>query len=233
MSKVIFITGARKGIGRFLAEYFISQGQTVIGCSRRDSDLDHNSYHHYLVDVSNEKSVVKIVRQIVNKHGSIDVLLNNAGVAAMNAFLLTPGSTAKRVLGTNTLGTFFMMREVSKNMMKNRQGRIINFSTVAVPFRLEGEAVYAASKAAVESLTEITARELAPYSITVNAIGPTPIETDLIKLIAKEKINTLIQRQAVQRLGTFDDVLNVVEFFIDDRSSFVTGQTLYLGGVNG
>ena len=125
MSKVIFITGARKGIGRFLAEYFISQGQTVIGCSRRDSDLDHNSYHHYLVDVSNEKSVVKIVRQIVNKHGSIDVLLNNAGVAAMNAFLLTPGSTAKRVLGTNTLGTFFMMREVSKNMMKNRQGRII------------------------------------------------------------------------------------------------------------
>tara|TARA_B100000767_G_scaffold77782_1_gene74456 strand:+ start:9003 stop:9704 length:702 start_codon:yes stop_codon:yes gene_type:complete len=233
MSKVIFITGARKGIGRFLAEHFLSQGHSVIGCSRRDSDLEHKSYNHYLVDVSDEKNVVKITRRIVKEHGSIDVLLNNAGIAAMNAFLLTPGTTAERVFGTNTLGTFFMMREVSKTMIKKRQGRIVNFSTVAVPLRLEGEAVYAASKAAVESLTQIGARELAPYSITVNAIGPTPIATDLIKLIHKNKINALIERQAIQRLGTFEDVLNVVEFLIDDRSSFVTGQTLYLGGVNG
>lgn len=233
MSKVIFITGARKGIGRFLAEHFLNQGHFVIGCSRRDSDLEHNSYKHYLVDVSDEKNVVKITRQIVKEHGSIDVLLNNAGIAAMNAFLLTPGTTAERVIGTNTLGTFYMMREVSKTMIKKRQGRIVNLSTVAVPLRLEGEAVYAASKAAVESLTQIAARELAPYSITVNAIGPTPIATDLIKLINKNKINALIERQAIKRLGAFEDVLNVLEFFIDDRSSFVTGQTLYLGGVNG
>ena len=233
MSKLIFITGARKGIGRFLAEHFLNQGHSVVGCSRRDSDLEHKSYRHYLIDVSHEEDVVKFVRQIIKEHGCIDVLFNNAGIAAMNALLLTPGVSAERVFGTNTLGTFFMMREVSKAMMKKRKGRIINFSTIAVPLRLEGEAVYAASKAAVESLTQIGARELAHYSITVNAIGPTPVATDLIKLIPEEKITALTERQAIKRLGTFDDVLNVIEFFMDDRSSFVTGQTLYLGGVNG
>ena len=108
----------------------------------------------------------------------------------------------------------------------------INFTSIANPLNLEGEAIYAASKAAVESLTKTAAKELAEMNITVNAIGPTPVETDLIKLIPKEKIDSLVKQQSIQRLGTLEDILNAVDFFIKPQSDFITGQILYLGGVN-
>jgi 3-oxoacyl-[acyl-carrier protein] reductase len=110
-------------------------------------------------------------------------------------------------------------------------GRIVNFSTVAVPFALEGEAAYVASKAGVVGLTQVLARELGPYGITVNAVGPTPIETDLIRAVPQDKIQSLLRRQAISRLGTFGDVANVVDFFLRPESEFVSGQTVYLGGV--
>ena len=97
-------------------------------------------------------------------------------------------------------------------MSRNGGGRIINFSSIASPLNLEGEALYASSKAAVESLTKTAAKELAPMNITVNAIGPTPIETDLIKLVPKEKIEELLEKQAIQRLGTESDIHNCVDF---------------------
>ena len=149
----------------------------------------------------------------------------------MNHLLTTPLSSAETLMSTNVLGTFLFTREVSKVMMKQKHGSIVNYSTVAVPLNLEGEAMYAASKSAVESLTKISAKELAPYGITVNAIGPTPIPTDLIKAVPKKKIEELIDSQAIKRLGTEEDVINVIDFFISDKSNFVTGQTLYLGGV--
>ena len=107
----------------------------------------------------------------------------------------------------------------------------MNFATVATPLRLEGESIYAASKAAVESLTRVLARELAEYHITVNAVGPTPVETDLIRSVPKEKIEALLQRQAIRRMGEMRDILNVIEFFVREESDFVTGQVVYLGGV--
>jgi 3-oxoacyl-[acyl-carrier protein] reductase len=102
------------------------------------------------------------------------VLVNNAGIAAMNHLLLTPLSTVQRIFATNVFGTFVAMRECAKVMMAKRYGRIVNFATVATPLNLEGEATYAASKAAVESFTRVAARELAPFNITVNAVGPDP-----------------------------------------------------------
>ena len=123
------------------------------------------------------------------------------------------------------------MRECAKQMSRLKKGRIINFSTVAAAMDLEGEALYAASKSAIESLTRISARELAPYGITVNAIGPTPVETDLIKLVPQESMDALISKQAIKRLGTFEDINNCIDFFLKEESNFISGQVLYLGGV--
>lgn len=230
--KTILITGNRKGIGRFLTEHFLELGHNVVGCSRSPSDLTSDNYLHLLCDVSDEKSVKGVVKNCVKKFGSIDILINNAGVAALNHSLLTPGSTVQNVFGTNYNGTFYFTREVSKKMIaKSIRGRIVNFSTVAVPLDLEGEMVYASSKVAIEKLTRIMAKELGDKGITVNCIGPSPIYTDLIKVVPKDKISELIQKQSIKSLGTLDDVLNIIEFFISDRSGQVTGQVLYMGGV--
>jgi 3-oxoacyl-[acyl-carrier protein] reductase len=96
---------------------------------------------------------------------------------------------------------------------------------------IEGEAAYASSKAAVESLTKILAKEYASYGITVNCVGPNPVHTDLIQNVPKEKIKNVLERQAISRVSNFDDVINVCDFFISDRSDMITGQTIYLGGV--
>ena len=232
MSKVACITGTRKGIGRHLAEHLLAQGWLVAGCSRRAADIESENYRHYRVDVTDERAVVSMVRQIKRDLGPIHALINNAGTASMNHILLTPEKSYHSVFDTNVLGSFLLLRECAKQMSRQKKGRIINFSSVASALDLEGEALYAASKSAIESLTRTASKELAPYGITVNAIGPTPIDTDLIRLVPKESIDGLIMRQAIKRLGTFDDITNCVDFFLDDASSFITGQTLYLGGVS-
>jgi 3-oxoacyl-[acyl-carrier protein] reductase len=160
------------------------------------------------------------------------VLINNAGIASMNHLVLTPLSTVSRIFSTNVFGTFLVMREVAKVMMVAKAGRIVNFATVATPMNLEGEAGYAASKAAVESLTRVAAREFAAFNVTVNAVGPTPVMTDLIRSVPKQKMDALIATQAIRRMGEHRDIANVIDFFIRPESDFVTGQTLYLGGIS-
>lgn len=231
MSKSIVITGTRKGLGKQLSEYYLGKGFFVAGCSRGESSIDHKNYNHYSLDVADEKKVVRMIRDVNRKHRRIDVLINNAGIASMNHILLTPYSTIKNIYNTNYMGTFLFCREVGKIMIKNNYGRIVNFTTVATPLRLEGEAAYASSKAAIENFTEIVAREMAEFNITVNAVGPTPIPTDLIKNVPKEKMDSLVDRQAIKRFGEFKDLVNVVDFFIDEKSDFITGQKIYLGGV--
>ncbi len=232
MSKVIVITGTRKGLGKELCGYYLGQGHTVIGCSRGASEIMHSNYTHYELDVADEKLVVKMVKEVSRNFKHIDILINNAGIASMNHILLTPFKTVQDIFSTNYFGTFLFCREVAKVMSRKKYGRIVNFTTVATPLRLEGELVYANSKAAIENFTEIASRELAEFNITVNAVGPTPIPTDLIKNVSKDKMDALISRQAIKRFGNFDDLVNVINFFIDDKSDFITGQVLYLGGVN-
>jgi len=225
------ITGTRKGIGKELAEYYLRKGNVVAGCSRSSTSINQPNYTHYQLDIADEKLAVKMIRDVYKRHRKIDVLLNNAGIASMNHLILTPIETAHRVFDTNFFGSFIFLREITKIMIKRKHGRIVNFSTVAVPLKLEGEAIYAASKSAVETLTKIAAKELGKFSITINAVGPTPVQTDLIKSVPKEKINNLLNRQAICRFGKFSDIINVVDFFIDDKSNFITGQTIFLGGV--
>ena len=231
MNSTILITGNRKGIGLHLTKYYLEKGYNVVGCSRGESNLKHSNYLHIIADVSDEKMVRKVVSQAKIKFKSIDILINNAGVASLNHSLLTPGSSVEKVFRTNFYGSFFFSRECAKLMMKNGGGKIVNFSTVAVPLNLDGEMVYAASKAAVEKMTKIMAKELAPFNILVNAIGPTPINTDLIKAVPKDKINKLLNDQLIHRLGELKDIENVIDFFIDKKSDFITGQIIYLGGL--
>lgn len=170
--------------------------------------------------------------EIRKKHGSLDILLNNAGIASTNPVLLTPIQAVQNLMNTNVAGTFLLCREAAKIMSQKKYGRIVNFASIATPLRLEGEAIYAASKAAVISLTQVMAREFAPYNITVNAVGPTPIHTDFIKSIPESKIQKILERQAIPRFGEVADIINVVDFFTRPESSFVTGQTIFLGGVS-
>ncbi|MCI5218016.1 MAG: SDR family oxidoreductase [Candidatus Electrothrix sp. LOE2] len=232
MSRIILITGTRKGIGKSIAEYYLLKNDTVIGCSRGKASITNENYMHFTLDVKNEQAVIAMVRNIKKKFGRIDVLLNNAGISSMNHFLTTPYSTVQDIFNTNFLGTFIVTREVSKIMIKQQLGRVVNFTTIAAAFRLEGEAIYAASKAAVENMTQTIAKELASYGITVNAIGPTPVETDLIKAVPKEKIKKLLNRQTIKRFTHVDDIKVVIDFFIDEKSDFITGQIIYLGGVS-
>ena len=229
--QLMVITGTRKGIGRYLAEYYLDMGWIVIGCSRKPAELAHERYRHYCLDVSDEAAVRKMFLGIWRDFGRLDALLNNAAVASMNHVLLTPLSTAQKIFNTNAIGTFLFCRDAAKLMQRRRSGRIINFSTVATPLRLEGEAVYAASKAAVESLTRILARELADFDITVNAIGPTAVKTDMVRSVPQEKMDATLARQAFRRYGEMRDVSNVTDFFLHPDSGFITGQVIYLGGV--
>ncbi len=172
-----------------------------------------------------------MIRSIRQRHGRLDVVINNAGIASLNHSLLTPVPTFADIVSTNLLGTFVVSRESAKLMRRRSFGRIINFSTVAVPLRLEGESAYVASKDAVVALTQVMARELAEFGVTCNVVGPTPIDTDLIRSVPQEKIDQIVDRLAVKRLGRFADVVNIIEFFARPESEYITGQVLYMGGV--
>lgn len=228
---VTLITGARKGIGRELAGHYLAQGHQVVGCSRQGSDLDHPRYRHFCLDVADEGAVLAMFAKLRADFGSLQNLVNNAGIASMNHCLTTPLRVVESILSTNVVGSFLFCREGAKLMLPRRSGRIVNFTTVATPLKLEGEAAYAASKAAVLSLTQVLAHELSPFGITVNSVGPTPTLTDLIRSVPQEKMDALLARQAIRRHASFQDISNVVDFFLSDASGFVTGQNIYLGGV--
>jgi 3-oxoacyl-[acyl-carrier protein] reductase len=224
----MLITGTSRGIGKYLVEYYLRLGVKVFGCSRQESDIDDKSYTHFCLDITEEKEVKKMFSNIK----ALSILINNAGTASMNFSLLTPLSTYKKIMDTNFLGTFLFCREASKIMIKKKYGRIVNFTSIARPLNLEGESIYAASKAAIETLTVILAKELGQLGVTVNAIGPTPIKTDLIRNIPQVKIDKLVDMQSIKRMSEFEDISNVIDFFISEKSDFITGQVIYLGGIS-
>src|SRR5262245_57434559 len=230
----ILITGTSRGLGRYLASYYLDRGNMVIGCARSGAServITHEHYRHYCVDVTDAQAVQVLLRDVQREVGRLDALINNAGIANMNPMALTPVEAARRIMETNFLGTFLLSQAAIRLLCKSSAPRIVNMSSIAVPLRLAGEAVYAASKSAIETLTRVAARELGAFGITCNAVGPTPIDTDLLKGVGEEKIRHLVEQQAIRRMAQPSDVAQVVDFFLHPDSHMITGQVIYLGGL--
>jgi len=221
------ITGTSQGLGRALAERLLADGWTVHGFARGKQTITHAHFHGQAVDVTDEAAVRAAVATLA-EGGRIDLLVNNAGAASMNALLLTPGETAERLMRVNYLGTFHCLQAVGKAMVRQRAGRIVNLTTVAVPLSLEGEAAYVASKAAVEALTKVAAKELAPSGVIVSAVGFGPIDTALTRGVPKPalaKINAAIGRPE----GTTME--QATDFLLDHLRSAEAGRVEYLGQI--
>ena len=230
--KNVLITGSSRGLGKELAEYFLQNNWAVYGCSRSEGQIEHKNYHHFQLDIGSQEQVSDFLFALRKQIKYLDVLINNAGIASMNAFALTPPKTFQKIFTINVEGTFLFCQKALGLLKRAPNPRIINMTTVAVPLQLEGESIYAASKSAVETLTKIIAKEYGGFGITCNAIGPSPIETNLIKGVPKEKIAKLIEQQSIKKMATPADVINIVDFFIRPESSMVSGQIIYLGGLS-
>lgn len=230
--KIMLITGARKGIGRYLVEYYIKKGLFVIGCSRGESDFMHDNYKHYCLDIVDEKEVKNLFKALLSNYGRLDFLLNNVGVNyALMPLLLVPYQSALKTLQVNVLGTFLMSREAIKLMKKNTFGRIVNFGSMAVRHEVRGEAIYTASKAAIVSLSRVIAKEVYEYGITCNVVAPSAIKTDLLKVIDKEELTKVLKLNAIPMMGEMIDISNTIDWIIKPESNTITGQVIYMGGV--
>ena len=223
------ITGTSQGLGLALAERLVADGWTVHGFARGKQTLAHANFTAYTVDITDELSVRAAVATIA-EGGWIDLLINNAGAAALNAFLLTPGSVAENLMRVNYLGTFHCLQAVGKVMVRQRGGLVVNLTTVAVPLSLEGEAAYVASKAAVEALTKVSAKEFATQGVRVVALGFGPVDTRLTRAVPKAmlaKINDAIGRPE----GT--TMAQAVDFFMSRLSAadLKSGSVEYFGTV--
>jgi len=197
-----------------------------------ESEIEHTNYSHYQIDISSPEQVSDLFFQLRKEIKHLDAVINNAGIASMNAFALTPVNTFKKIFDVNVQGTFLICQKALGLLKKSPHPRIVNMTTVAVPLQLEGESIYAASKSAVETLTKIIAKEYGCFGITCNAIGPSPIDTSLIRGVPKAKIEALVKRQAVQKMATPADVINLVDFYLRPESSMISGQINYLGGIS-
>ena len=166
-----------------------------------------------------------------SRHGRIDVLVNNAGVSMPALALMTSGASAEDAFRTNVMGTFLVSREVARIMLRRKWGRIINISSIAAALHMPGTSVYAASKGAITEMSKVLARELAPFSITVNVVAPSIVETEMLASLGPEVVESCRQALAIKRLCSLDDISGVISFLASDAASYLTGQVLYLGYV--
>lgn len=224
---MIIVTGASKGLGKAICERLIEKKIDVLGLARNVEGLPFATMS---CDVSSYESVKAVARQLKKDGTKVDGLINAAGIASMNLAVTTPPSVAQTIINTNLLGTIYCCQIFAPLMLRNKQGAIINFSTIAVALGLKGESIYAASKAGVEGFTRSFAREMADFNIQVNCIAPGPIDTNLLKGVTSEQINKIVSQQIIPKQFKPDSVADLVELLIDSRSNSLSGQVLHIGG---
>jgi 3-oxoacyl-[acyl-carrier protein] reductase len=229
--RVAVVTGTRMGLGRLLAEYLLSRGATVIGMSRGAASISDPRYAHQQVDIGDDHDVRSAFVQVGRDAGRLDILINSAAVLTSIHAMVMPAGRAEEMVRTNLLGTFFASREAAKLMRRTQYGRIVNIGSMAAALEPVGDSIYAATKSASMTLTGVLAKEFAAYGITVNTLAVSAIETEMLDQLPRERVDTVIADLPIPRIATTADITNVVDFFVSPSSSYITAQTIFLGGV--
>ena len=240
MNKVALITGSSRGIGKQIAIRLAKEGYNIaINYVNKNEEVDKTIEEiksqgvevlEAAGDVSNFEESKKIVELVIEKFGQIDVLVNNAGITKDTLIMRMQPEDFTKVINVNLIGTFNMTKNVVPYMMKKREGRIINISSVVGISGNAGQCNYAASKAGIIGFTKSLAKELASRNILVNAVAPGFIETNMTDVL-KEDVKLNIKKQIpLNRIGTAEDVANVVYFLTSKESSYITGQIIQVDG---
>ncbi len=237
-NKIALVTGGAKGIGKAIVESLVSKGYFVyftyntssILAEQLEKDLNRGGtfVKKINVDITKEDMVKDMISEIEKENKNIDVLVNNAGVALSKLFTDCDMEDYQNVFGVNVFGTFLVTKYVAKNMVKRHNGKIINITSIWGDCGGSFETVYSASKASLTGFTKALAKELGPSNITVNAISPGFIKTDMTKCYTEDVIEGIKDEIPLMRIGTPEDVAKGVLFFVDN--DYVTGQTLSVNG---
>jgi 3-oxoacyl-[acyl-carrier protein] reductase len=233
-NKVAVVTGAGRGIGKAIALRLATEGAKVACCGRTLTNVEAAvagiDGKAYAVDVADSKQVSETCEKILKDFGRVDILVNNAGVTRDQLLMRMSDEDWDTVLDTNLKGAFNFTKTLTRSFLKQRAGRIISISSIIGLTGNAGQTNYAASKAGLIGFTKSVARELASRGITANAVAPGFIVTDMTQALGAETQEALKSRIALGRLGTADDVANVVLFLASDMASYVTGQVITVDG---
>ncbi|MGY5392476.1 SDR family oxidoreductase [Acinetobacter sp. NigerLNRRAM0016] len=237
--KVILITGASRGIGAFTANILAQQGHSIItNYARHDEEANKvvnkilasgGSASAFKANIAHSNEVKALFEYVIQTYGRLDVLINSAGIMALSKIEHVEDDSINQLLDVNLKGSLYTMREAAKHLSSG--GKIINLSSSVVGMNLEQYGVYTATKAAIESLTVILAKELRGRNITVNAIAPGPTATELfLNGKSEELIKKLSQAAPLERLGTVEDIAAVLDFAVNEASNWVNAQVLRVNG---
>ena len=233
--KVAIVTGAAKGIGKAIAERMIAENYITILVDMDDENgkklaIELGKNAHYInCNISNEESVVNLFNSVITQHKRIDALVNNAGIIKDNVIWKMPAEDFDAVINVNLKGTWLMCKNAASIMKTQQSGRIVNIASRAW-LGNPGQSNYSASKAGVVGLTRVLALELGSYGVLVNAIAPGLIDTPLTQKLPLDVQEKLIQAQPTKSMGKPEDIANTVAFLCDEKTQFITGQTIYVDG---
>ena len=237
--KVALVTGASRGIGCSIAKILAENGAHVVCISRNVSDVQSvadeitaagGSAMAVACDISDSDNVTKLIKETVVTHNHLDILVNNAGVTRDNLLMRMSEDDWNTVLNINLKAAFIAIKAAARTMMKQRNGRIINISSVVGLMGNAGQVNYAASKAGLIGLTKSTARELASRGITANCIAPGYVATDMTNKLGYEVRQSLNEKIPLGRIGQVEDIAYAVTFLASDEAEYITGQTLTIDG---